>query len=321
MKTKFYYLISAVLWAASVGLFTISCQDDDGEKPIKVKSTSSTMSIHRGDVIKPEFESGNYIVYKTSNPFVVKIDHNKPIGNHVGTCYLFAENNLSRDTIEVTVVPQYDILDEPILDLGISRREVLDREQHNLLSLVSDSTDLAYDYSKDIARNLAIYAFAEGTDSLRAVVVAMGFGHELNDNEFTMIQHYFNERYRYLEYSTPLLPNAIFFVNSDEVNDISKGIVVRLYRDGLILSYHNASVNYNKDTGEEKITIENVNLRDSFNFNYQPEFDKFLDGFLNSETMSKIKGRNLISIPFHNDNITISGSFFTSDTYKTLWER
>ena len=188
-----------LLLAVLLGSIAMSAQPRSEEQAKQIASVShrhrvKEIELYRGDSVS--FENRNDMQWLSSDQYVVKVKNGIITGNHIGTAIVTASNTISKDYIIVKVKPKYMLYDDPILDFGLSRQSILDKETHRLISVVADSLDLAYDYSHDQYEIMIIYEF-EKKNELKSVSAIIQEERDFDGTDVanSILKGFYNERF------------------------------------------------------------------------------------------------------------------------------
>lgn len=155
------------------------------------------IELFRGDTVTYEVSGGYGVKWSSSNDYIATVKNGMIVGVHIGTAIITMTSvGAPTSYFIVKVKPKYSLYDDPILDYGISRQELIRKETHRLLSVISDTLDLAYDYSHEDYKTLMLYHFEN--DSLQTVHSFITDDKKFFEGDFSKIIGFFEERYNFL---------------------------------------------------------------------------------------------------------------------------
>ena len=155
--------------------------DDDGG----ISISPSSVSMHYDDT--QQLNAQGATSWTSNDDFIAKVDQTGLVtGGHVGTTQITASNGKKSAICEVTITPEYNLYDSPILEWGASMNSVQSSEIHELLR--SSDAALIYDYTKGTSPCLLTYSFENST--LKAIVAI------LNYSSYVDAGYYLLERYQ-----------------------------------------------------------------------------------------------------------------------------
>ncbi|SEF97184.1 Ig-like domain (group 2) [Xylanibacter ruminicola] len=162
----------------------LSCSSDSDENPLIV--TPASISMHYEDTQQLQAEGATS--WLSSDEFVAKVSSTGLVtANHVGKTEIIVSNGKKNTTCEVTVTPEYNLYDDPILQWGASMSTIQSLETHKKLS--SSSSDvISYDYSFGNNPCAMGYSFENG--KLKAVMAMLDYSLYLKTG------YYLLERYQ-----------------------------------------------------------------------------------------------------------------------------
>ncbi len=145
----------------------MACGGDDGNDSLIVNPGNISMYFEGTRQLSAEgatsWFSEDEFVATVNNAGLVK-------GGHVGTTNVFARNGSAMGKCIVTIIPKYNLYDNPILEWGASMNTIKSKETHEYLSS-SSTNSLGYDYSKNGHTALLLYNF--NNNQLESVGVIM----------------------------------------------------------------------------------------------------------------------------------------------------
>lgn len=157
----------------------------DGDDDPGLTVTPSSISMHYEDT--QQLSAQGATSYKSNDEFVAKVDQAGLVtGGHVGTTQIIASNGKKTGICEVTITPEYDLYDTPILDWGVSASTISSKETHKLESSTDDY--LIFNYQKGNTACAMSYAFENG--KLKSVIAI------LNYSSYVSAGYYLLERYQ-----------------------------------------------------------------------------------------------------------------------------
>ncbi len=167
-----------------------------------LSSTNLSLSHDEKQTISAIGASDN-IVWTTSNDFVADVENGVVTGNHIGECAIKAKSDGATAICQVAVKPKYFTYQEPILDWGITLKQLQARkgkyDEHN----TSNGKDL-YSYIQDENKGIIeVYTFGNGVLENCAVL--------LNVKNTTVVD-FLNERYELAQYDSGT--GQAIFINS-----------------------------------------------------------------------------------------------------------
>jgi len=139
-----------------------SCEDDDKDK-IQVKQTNLVMNF--GDKIQIEAISPTRIYYISLEEFHAEVDKTGVItAGRIGQTEVVLINDKGDKRINVTVEPVHHLYDDPILEFGISREEIIKKlgkpdDEDNLFLFYETPNDgvlIAYYIENNKLRNVLV---------------------------------------------------------------------------------------------------------------------------------------------------------------------
>ena len=146
---------------ASFVCFSSCSKDDDQEIDTKVTVTPTKVSMYYEETF--QLSGTNVTKWESKDDFVAKVDSKGLVtGSHVGSTQIIASNSRNSSSIEVTIIPKYDLYDTPILEWGASMATIQSKETHTKKNTSSTSAMLVYDYSKNSNSCLLAYYFTNG---------------------------------------------------------------------------------------------------------------------------------------------------------------
>lgn len=223
MKKTFRFLGFMLVSAMSYGL--ISCGGDGDEDPV-ITVTPASISMHYEDT--QQLSANGATSFTSNDEFVAKVDQKGLVtGGHVGTTQIIASNGKKTAICEVTITPEYNLYDTPILEWGASKSTILSKETHE----TKDSGDktLGSNYSKGSTSCLVMYVFEN--DKLSAVMAT------LDESMYLSTGYYLLERYQ------PIGESEGMFVFLDALSK-DKATTMIGYEQTKISGYNVVSVMY-----------------------------------------------------------------------------
>ncbi len=136
-----------------------ACGSDDGDdvKPLTVSPASVSMHYDKEQQLTAEGATS----WKSDNEYVATVDKNGLLkGRHIGTTQIVASNDASTGTCAVTIVPQYNLYDTPVLNWGASLAQVKAAETHTFVKTSNNVT--TYVYNNGVINTLVMYLFENG---------------------------------------------------------------------------------------------------------------------------------------------------------------
>ncbi len=137
----------AILFASVLAMSFSACSDDDAQpepKLLKISLSENTMILTHNDIAQLSVNEDVKVTWTSLNPFVATVDDNGlVIGNFVGSTVIEAKtaDGLS-DVCLVSVLPVYYTYDEPYIEWGKSKDDVL-AGQDFATSCSSDGTEVS----------------------------------------------------------------------------------------------------------------------------------------------------------------------------------
>ena len=181
MKKTFRFLGLMLISVMSYGL--TSCGSDDDDAGISI--TPSSVSMHYEDT--KQLSAQGATSWSSNDDFVAKVDQTGLVtGGHVGTTQITASNGKKTAICEVTITPEYNLYDTPILEWGASENSIKSKETHEFLSSSGDY--LYYDYTKGKSSCFLAYNFENG--KLKGILVVLDYSY------YADAGYYLLERYQ-----------------------------------------------------------------------------------------------------------------------------
>lgn len=208
MKKTFRLLGVAILAVMSFGI--TSCGgDDDDEKDDGIDTTPITLIAGKDKTIQ------GADTISSSNKFVAYATKNTVHGWHVGEAALKVNG---KKTISITVLPQYYLYDNPVLEWGCSIDKVKMNQKQGTINSKSTDEMLAYDNAG--GATLMAYNFKNG--KLNAVMAI------ISTNHTSTLASYLAERYLML----PMYQGEdAYFAGCDniDVDSANTFVIMQLY--------------------------------------------------------------------------------------------
>lgn len=257
MKSDIFKSTAVMVITFIVAISFTSCSKDD---PIVLSNPSATIILHRNDEQAVSLKSGDNISWSSNNEFVATVEDGKVTGKHVGSTTIVAQNDESRIEVPVTVTPAYFLYDDPIIEFGLTKKTLLARETHELISEVTDSTDLLYNYSK------GEYAFLTGydLDDSEKLIHTIVLGNKkdegaFNNDELKEIAYYFAERFAYIGDDED---GYGIFINDTNLSKVTMGVHLGISKKGSLQAiYAPATVSI---TGSITVSTRSVVFNEPF---------------------------------------------------------
>lgn len=156
-KKNYLWSLQTLMMVVMLSISFVSCSSDD-DTDDRITTTSVTLFANRTKTIE-----GNVREMVSDNKFVATVENNVIKGNHVGEAIVTVNGKYK---ISVSVVPLYNIIDDPITEWGISKANV--KAKHTQGTLYKENEDaLLYQNCGDAS--FVLYSFEDG--KLKGVVV------------------------------------------------------------------------------------------------------------------------------------------------------
>lgn len=194
-----------ILFYAFMAMATVlvsSCSsDDDGEESLSINKSQLEMYADNEALLTATTSAQ----WSSDNDFVAEVDQEgKVTANHVGETTITASNGNKRAYCKVSVVPQYTLYADPVLDFGCSMSDVKSKEKRTLAG--SGTNYIGYKGDNDNVTGI-IYNFNNG--KLNGVIVMIK--HNYNSAMADRMVNFLRERYAIAGYDD----DVYYFVNGN----------------------------------------------------------------------------------------------------------
>ena len=158
MNKKYFLKLLAIVTVAMLSVGFTACSSDDGDDGID--TSPITLFADKTKTI-----AGNVSYMISANEFVATVENNVIKGSHVGETTITVNG---KHKIPVSVIPFYNIMDDPITEWGASKATVKAKQKQG--TLFRETTD-AIGYQNCGDASIVAYSFENG--KLKSVVVMM----------------------------------------------------------------------------------------------------------------------------------------------------
>lgn len=188
-KFKYLTLVAVVFltWSCITTPEPTIISNTNDTEPEELILAPASDTLYRGETLKISVQnSTNNYYWTTSDAFVadVNINNGTVTARHIGDTKIKAESTRKEGICNITVIPKYDLYEEPCTEWGATKDRVINLCGEPLLDL--DSTILYFDMTKSI---IITYIFKDN-GLLSGVLVSVGSAN-------TSLGDYLLERYEY----------------------------------------------------------------------------------------------------------------------------
>ena len=155
MKKTFRFV--GLLLVAFVSFGITSCGSDDDEPSISVTPTSIIM--HYDDTQQLKAEGSTATSWTVGDDYIASVDQTGLVkGLHIGSTQVKVSDGKTSAYCDVTITPEYNLYEEPIMSWGTSKSSIVASETHKSLN-ASSSDYFMYDYSQGSTACIMVYGF------------------------------------------------------------------------------------------------------------------------------------------------------------------